>query len=313
MLPIGVAAPLQVHDQVVGLDPTRRAVLGLEPERQVLRVGEGRKGGRRHQRGRASRPAWRSAVGQSPGRRTSPPRAAAPSPRRVRVRVRGRDRDRCSATTRNRSGAGSVQCCRPGGGPGGSDVPQARRSRRAGDPGQARGRPARPRLPVRPGPPPDRGRPRRRQDLAREGDRAVDRRHVAAHPVHPRPAAHRRDRRVDLEPGDERVRVPARRRVRHGAAGRRDQPGLAQDAVGPARGHGGGPGHRRRPHLSPGSAVHGHRHPEPDRARGDLSPARGAARPLPHAARDRLPRPRRRGRHPRGGPRPRRRSRTSSR
>ena len=48
------------------------------------------------------------------------------------------------------------------------------------------------------------------------------------------------------------------------------------------------------------AAVHGDRDPEPDRARGHLSPARGAARPLPHAHRDGLPGPRRRGRDPRG-------------
>ncbi len=37
-----------------------------------------------------------------------------------------------------------------------------------------------------------------------------------------------------------------------------------------------------------------HRHPEPDRVRGHLPAAGGAARPLPDAARDRIPGPRRR-------------------
>ena len=38
--------------------------------------------------------------------------------------------------------------------------------------------------------------------------------------------------------------------------------------------------------------LHGGRHPEPDRAGGDLSAARGAARPLPVQGPDRLSRPR---------------------
>ena len=98
----------------------------------------------------------------------------------------------------------------------------------------------------------------------------------------------------------ERVRVPARRRVRQHRARRRDQPRVAEDAVGAARGDGGAPGHRRRRTRYPlAAAVHGDRDPEPDRARGHLSPARGAARPLPHADRDGLPRPRRRARDPR--------------
>ena len=40
--------------------------------------------------------------------------------------------------------------------------------------------------------------------------------------------------------------------LRQHRAGRRDQPGLAEDPVGPARGHGRGPGHRRRHHLPAG-------------------------------------------------------------
>ena len=38
-----------------------------------------------------------------------------------------------------------------------------------------------------------------------------------------------------------------------------------------------------------GPPVHGHRHPEPDRARGHLPPAREPARPVPHAGVGRLP------------------------
>ena len=38
-----------------------------------------------------------------------------------------------------------------------------------------------------------------------------------------------------------------------------------------------------------GPAVHGHRHPEPDRARGHLPPAREPARPLPDGPRSATP------------------------
>ena len=47
----------------------------------------------------------------------------------------------------------------------------------------------------------------------------------------------------------ERVRVPARRGLRQHRARRRDQPRVAEDAVGAARGDGGAPGHGRRAHL----------------------------------------------------------------
>ncbi len=90
-------------------------------------------------------------------------------------------------------------------------------------------------------------------------------------------------------------------------ARRRDQPREPEDAVGPARGHGGGQGHRRRRELRRGLAVHGDRDAEPGRAGGHLLAARGAARPLPHQDLARLPRPRHRGDAAarRGEPRPR--------
>ena len=47
----------------------------------------------------------------------------------------------------------------------------------------------------------------------------------------------------------ERVRVPARADLRQHRPRRRDQPRLAEDAVGAARGDGGEPGHRRRHDL----------------------------------------------------------------
>ena len=67
-----------------------------------------------------------------------------------------------------------------------------------------------------------------------------------ADPVHPRPAAVRRHRRDRLRPAQGHLRVPPGPDLPHDRARRRDQPGLAQDPVGAARGDGGGPGHRRR-------------------------------------------------------------------
>ena len=63
--------------------------------------------------------------------------------------------------------------------------------------------------------------------------------------------------------------------------GRRDQPRHAQDPVGPARGDAGALGHRGRQHPPAQGAVLRDGHAEPDRAGGDLSAARGPARPVP--------------------------------
>ncbi len=131
--------------------------------------------------------------------------------------------------------------------------------------------------------------PGRRQDHAQQVARPQHRVHGAAHPVHARPAALGRDRRVDLQPEHPRVRVPARRRLRQHRGRRRDQPRLAQDPVRAAGVHGGAPGHRRQLDVLPGVAVHGHRDPEPHRDGGHLRPPRGPARPLHAAALDRLP------------------------
>ena len=107
----------------------------------------------------------------------------------------------------------------------------------------------------------------------------------------------RRHRRQRLQPADERVRVPARARLRQRPARRRDQPRLAEDAGGAARGDAGEPGDDRRRELPAPPAVHRPRDPEPDRVRGHLPAARGPARPLLDAALARLSaaRPTRRG------------------
>ena len=73
--------------------------------------------------------------------------------------------------------------------------------------------------------------------------------------------------------------------LRQRRARRRDQPRIAEDAVGAAGGHGGAPGDGRRETRTARRAVHGDRDPEPGRARGHVSAARGPARPVPDAAR----------------------------
>ena len=128
-----------------------------------------------------------------------------------------------------------------------------------------------------------------------EGARALARLHVLADPVHAGPAAVGHHRRQRLRPAHERVRVPARPGLREPPARRRGQPRLAEDAVGAARVHAGGAGDGRRRQLRAAAAVHGHRDAEPDRVRGHVSAARGAARPVRDAALARLPAARRRG------------------
>ena len=154
----------------------------------------------------------------------------------------------------------------------------------------ARGRDAAARrpLPRQRGPPDHRGLPGRRQDDARQGARPFARLQLLAHPVHTRPAADGHHGRQRLRPADERVRLPCGAGLREPAARGRGQPGVAEDAVRAARVHAGGAGDRGRRQLRAAAAVHGRGHAEPDRVRGDVSAARGAARPLRDAALARL-------------------------
>ena len=68
-------------------------------------------------------------------------------------------------------------------------------------------------------------------------------------------------------------------------ARRRDQPHAAEDPGRAARGDAGGAGHRRRRAAPAARPVPRARDPEPDRVRGHLPAARGAARPLPRPSR----------------------------
>ena len=148
-------------------------------------------------------------------------------------------------------------------------------------------------VPGRRGPPPDRGRARRRQDEPGEGAGRVDRLHVRADAVHARPAALRRRRRQRLEP---------RRRASSSSGPGPSSPTScsATRSTGPRRRRSPRCSRRWRSARSPSTApptrsaaVHGHRDAEPDRARGHVPAAREPARPLPHAGVRRLSRPRR--------------------
>ena len=94
-------------------------------------------------------------------------------------------------------------------------------------------------------------------------------------------------------PGAETLRH--RTRPDHGQlrARRRDQPRAGQGAVGAARGDGRAARHDRRCPARRARAVPRARHPEPDRVRGRLPAARGAARPVPDEDRRRVPERRR--------------------
>ena len=92
---------------------------------------------------------------------------------------------------------------------------------------------------------------------------------------------------------------------------RRDQPRLAQDAIGPARVHAGAPRHRGRALPRARAPVRRPGHAEPRRVRGHLPAARGPGRPLHGPPVAGLSLRRRRGRHapPPRDRRPRRRAR----
>ena len=109
--------------------------------------------------------------------------------------------------------------------------------------------------------------------------------------VHPGPDAGRHRRHPGVAALDRTIRHRARAGVRQPGAGRRDQPGTGQGAVGAAGGDGGAAGQHRRHHPPAADAVPGAGHPEPDRDRGRLHAARGAAGPVPAEGRRR---PRRR-------------------
>src|SRR3989454_6934930 len=107
---------------------------------------------------------------------------------------------------------------------------------------------------------------------------------VIAHPVHARPDALRHHRDGDHRAGgdDREARVPvrARARVREHRAGGRGEPYAAEDASGAAAGDAGAPGHGGGADASVARALLRAGDAEPDRAGGDVSLARGAARPL---------------------------------
>ena len=171
------------------------------------------------------------------------------------------------------------------------------RERRAGHPRQARrdrdgrGRAPRPGARARGGP------ARGGQDDPRPRPRPLDPGRLPAGAVHARPAAERRDRRLDLRPEGDEVLLPPGAGLRQRPARRRGEPRDAPHPVGLPRGDGGAAGLGGRGRLPHPQAVLPDRDPEPDRDGGHLPAARGAARPLHDARGDRLPVGRDRGGH----------------
>ena len=138
----------------------------------------------------------------------------------------------------------------------------------------------------------------RRQDAGRPDAGRGDRRPVRPAAVHPGPGAGRHRRDPDLAAVGRGLRHRARPDLRQPRAGRRDQPRPGQGAVGVARGNGRAPGQHRRRQLPAARAVPGARDPEPDRVRGCLRVARGAAGPVPAEDHGRLPDPAGGAHHP---------------
>src|SRR5581483_11644818 len=156
---------------------------------------------------------------------------------------------------------------------------------------------------------PARGSARSREDAHRALVRAGDLAPLCADPVHARPHAGRRHRLPDLRPADDGLRLPARPRLREPPPRRRDQPRPAEDAGGAARGDAGAAGDDRERDPPARAAVPRACDAEPDRVRGDVPAARGAARPLPRPHLRRLSRARPRDRDARAEARARRRRR----
>ena len=130
-----------------------------------------------------------------------------------------------------------------------------------------------------------RARPRTHRRPARPGqdaDRAILRRRAGAaiHPgaVHAGPAARGPARLDDLRHAVGPLRVPGRPHLHQPVARRRDQPHATQDPGGAARGDGRRPGQHRWRNPQAANAIHRSGHRQPDRVRGHLSAARGAAR-----------------------------------
>ena len=139
---------------------------------------------------------------------------------------------------------------------------------------------------------PGRRRARAGQDDGDQDAGRGDRRRVQAHPVHARPGPRRPGRHAHLQPEDGRIQHLARPGLYQPAAGRRDQPRAGQGAERAARSDAGAPGDHRARDLQGARSLPGAGHPEPDRDRRHLCPARSAGGPLYAQGAGRLSRPR---------------------
>ena len=145
-------------------------------------------------------------------------------------------------------------------------------------------------LPVRPWPPAA-GRPARRgQDHAGPHAGPLAGAGLQTHPVHQRPAAGGHHRLQRLPASGTAFFVHARPGLHADAAGRRDQPRLAQVAKCAAGGHGRASGLGGGRGSSPARTVLRDRHPEPAGPDWHLPAARIAAGPLPDVRGAGLPR-----------------------
>jgi hypothetical protein len=171
--------------------------------------------------------------------------------------------------------------------PPGSRPPPHRRGRRPR--GKARCRRARSGGAPRSGSRAHRGRPRCGEDDARPGAVQVPGLRSPPRPVHERSPSQRHPGRVGVRPAPRGFPAAAGAHLLQRAPGGRDQPRQPAHAVGPPRGDERGTGQHRRPDDPAAGSLLRHRHPEPGRLRGDLSPPGVAARPLHGAAQDRLP------------------------
>ncbi len=127
------------------------------------------------------------------------------------------------------------------------------------------------------------------QDLGRRDHRHRQWRRLRSHPVHPRSRACRPRRHPHLPSEPRGLRRRAGTDLRQHRAGRRDQPGAGQGPICAARGDGRAPRVDRWRDLRRARPVPGAGHPEPDRERGRVPAARGAARPLLDEGPRRLP------------------------
>src|SRR5438445_122521 len=141
----------------------------------------------------------------------------------------------------------------------------------------------------RPGPRAARGRAWNWQDAAREVHRAGADAGVRPCPVHPGPHAGRHPGHLGVRPDHAHVCTPPGADLHQHPARRVHQPRAGQGPVRAARGHGGARRDARRQAVGAARSFFRPGDAKPDRVRGHLPSARGAAGPIPLQGPSRLP------------------------